>query len=49
MTSSQVSLNTKDVISCSMQAGGTMALLIARINMETISFVGSWRRYIMLR
>ena len=45
----QVGLTPEDVSARSMRAGGVMALLMARVDTDTICIVGRWRSNIMLR
>ena len=45
----QVGFTPEDVSAQSMQAGGAMALLMARVDTDTIRLVGRWRSDVMLR
>ena len=45
----QVGFTTEDVSARSMRASGDMALLMARVNTDTIRLVGRWRIDVMLR
>ena len=45
----QVGFTPEDVSARSMQAGGAMALLMARVDTDTIRLVGRWRSDVMLR
>ena len=44
----QVVFTPEDVSAQSMRAGGAMALLMARVDTDTIRLVGRWRSDIML-
>ena len=44
----QVGFTPEDVSARSMRSGGAMALLVARVNMDTIRLVGRWRSDVML-
>ena len=48
-TGPQVGFTPEDVSARSMQAGGAMALLMARVDTDTIRLVGRWRSDDMLR
>ena len=45
----QVGFTPEDVSARSMRAGGAMALLMARVNTDTIRLVGRWCSDVMLR
>ena len=45
----QVGLTPEDVSARSMRAGGAMALLMARVDTDTIRLMGRWRSDVMLR
>ena len=44
----QVGFTPEDVIARSMRAGGAMALLMARVNTDTIRLMGRWLSDVML-
>ena len=44
----QVGFTPEDVSAQSMRAGGAMALLMVRVNTDTIRLVGRWRSDVML-
>ena len=45
----QVGFTPEDVSARSMRAGSAMALLMARVDTDTIRLVGRWRSDVMLR
>ena len=44
----QVGFTLEDVSARSMQAGGALALLMARVNTDTIRLVGRWRSDVVI-
>ena len=45
----KVGFTPEDVSARSMRAGGAMALLMARVDTDTVRLVGRWRSNVMLR